>query len=55
MRAHVERAIERVKNYRILQSGVSIAMAPDLNRHLIAKSTITTVESAKITESTVKN
>ena len=29
---HVERAIERVKNYRILQTVFQLSMAPELNK-----------------------
>lgn len=32
VRVHVERAIERVKNYRILQSVFQLSMAPYLNK-----------------------
>ena len=32
VRVHVERAIERVKNYRILQTVYHLSMAPELNK-----------------------
>jgi len=32
VRVHVERAIERVKNYKILQTVFELSMAPDLNK-----------------------
>lgn len=32
VRVHVERAINRVKNFRILQSIFPLSMAPDLNK-----------------------
>ena len=32
IRAHVERAIERVKNFKILQSTFPLSMAPELNK-----------------------
>ena len=32
VRVHVERAIERVKNYRILQTVFPLSMAPELNK-----------------------
>ena len=32
VRVHVERAIERVKNYRILQTVFQLSMAPELNK-----------------------
>ena len=31
-RVHVERAIERVENYKILQNVFPLSMAPDLNK-----------------------
>ena len=35
VRVHVERAIERVKNYKILQTVFKVSMAPDLNKSWI--------------------
>ena len=32
VRVHVERAIARIKNYRILQTNFQLSMAPDLNK-----------------------
>ena len=32
VRVHVERAIERIKNYRILQTVFPLSMAPELNK-----------------------
>ena len=34
VRVHVERAIERIKNYRILQNTFQLSMSADLNKNL---------------------